>query len=248
MVADFLLLSAVKNCLRLPERRYGRLAGSILGAVYALGMVLMPVPLGYAVWMLINAGMSLLMVSVAFSVRKRSEVLESTVGLYIASMLAAGCMEMIRPLGNTVNLFFWLFAVSGSFLIPSAVWRCGMKRLVKVEHQYEVAIFNKGKELRVRAILDTGNHLTMPLSGRPVQVLDARPAQALFVWEDGVQYIPFRSVGKGNGVIPVYQAERMELSGQNGVRIVEKPWIAVSEEALSRENTYQMLLNEKYWL
>ena len=40
LAADFLLLSVVKNCLRLPERRYGRLAGSILGAVYALGMVL----------------------------------------------------------------------------------------------------------------------------------------------------------------------------------------------------------------
>ena len=36
LAADFLLLSVVKNCLRLPERRYGRLAGSLLGAVYAL--------------------------------------------------------------------------------------------------------------------------------------------------------------------------------------------------------------------
>lgn len=35
LAADFLLLSVVKNCLRLPERRYGRLAGSLLGAVYA---------------------------------------------------------------------------------------------------------------------------------------------------------------------------------------------------------------------
>lgn len=38
LAADFLLLSVVKNCLRLPERRYGRLAGSLLGAVYALGI------------------------------------------------------------------------------------------------------------------------------------------------------------------------------------------------------------------
>ena len=100
----------------------------------------------------------------------------------------------------------------------------------------------------MQAILDTGNHLTMPLSGRPVQVLDACAAERFFSWEDGVQYIPFRSVGKGGGVIPAYQAERMEVSGQGGMRVIEKPWIAISQEVLSQKGEYQMLLNEKYWL
>ena len=54
--------------------------------------------------------------------------------------------------------------------------------------------------------------------------------------------------GKGGGVIPVYQAERMEVSGQGGMRVIEKPWIAISQEALSQKGEYQMLLNEKYWL
>ena len=85
-----------------------------------------------------------------------------------------------------------------------------MQRCMKLEHQYAVTLFNKGRERHVQAILDTGNHLMMPLSGRPVQVLDACAAERFFSWEDGVQYIPFRSVGKGGGVIPAYQAERME--------------------------------------
>ena len=248
LAADFLLLSVVKNCLRLPERRYGRLAGSLLGAVYALGMVLAPVPLGYAGRMLLNATMSVLMAWTAFSIRRKSEAAEAAIGLYIASMLAAGCMELVQPLGIRVNLLFWLFTAGGSFLIPSAVWRFGMQRCMKLEHQYAVTLFNKGRERHVQAILDTGNHLTMPLSGRPVQVLDACAAERFFSWEDGVQYIPFRSVGKGGGVIPAYQAERMEVSGQGGMRVIEKPWIAISQEALSQKGEYQMLLNEKYWL
>ena len=44
------------------------------------------------------------------------------------------------------------------------------------------------------------------------------------------------------------QAERMEVSGQGGMRVIEKPWIAISQEALSQKGEYQMLLNEKYWL
>ena len=248
LVADFLLLSAVKNCLRLPERRYGRLAGSALGAVYALGIVLVPVPLGYGVRMLLNGIASILMAWAAFPVRKGAEAAEAAVGLYIASMLAAGCMELVRPLGIQMTVLFWLSATAGSFLIPSVVWHLGMQRCLRAEHQYAVTVFNKGREQQVHAILDTGNHLMMPLSGRPVQVLDRRAAEGLFSREDGVQYIPFRSVGRNDGVIPVYRAERMEVSGQEGVRVIEKPWIAVSEEALSQKETYQMLLNEKYWL
>ena len=146
LAADFLLLSVVKNCLRLPERRYGRLAGSLLGAVYALGMVLAPVPLGYAGRMLLSATMSVLMAWTAFSIRRKSEAAEAAIGLYIASMLAAGYMELVQPLGIRVNLLFWLFTAGGSFLIPSAVWRFGMQRCMKLEHQYAVTLFNKGRE------------------------------------------------------------------------------------------------------
>ena len=129
LAADFLLLSVVKNCLRLPERRYGRLAGSILGAVYALGMVLAPVPLGYAGRMLLSATMSVLMAWTAFSIRRKSEAAEAAIGLYIASMLAAGCMELVQPLGIRVNLLFWLFTAGGQFsdsICGVAVWHAAV--------------------------------------------------------------------------------------------------------------------------
>mgnify|MGYP002241010769 CR=1 FL=1 len=74
-------------------------------------------------------------------------------------------MELVQPLGIRVNLLFWLFTAGGSFLIPSAVWRFGMQRCMELEHQYAVTLFNKGRERHVQAILDTGNHLTMPLRG-----------------------------------------------------------------------------------
>lgn len=45
-------------------------------------------------------------------------------------------------------------------------------------------------------------------------------------------------------MIPAYQAERMEVFGQGGMRVIEKPWIAISQEALSQKGEYQMLLNE----
>ncbi len=122
-----------------------------------------------------------------------------------------------------------------------------MQRCMKLEHQYAVTLFNKGRERHVQAILDTGNHLTMPLSGRPVQVLDACAAEIFFLG-GRCPIHPISECRKGGGVIPVYQAERMEVSGQGGMRVIEKPWIAISQEALSQKGEYQMLLNEKYWL
>ena len=67
------------------------------------------------------------------------------------------------------------------------------------------------------------------------------------VWQR--DFLPHRlPAAAGGGVIPAYQAERMEVSGQGGMRVIEKPWIAISQEALSQKGEYQMLLNEKYWL
>ena len=62
-------------------------------------------------------------------------------------------------------------------------------------------------------------------------------------------YVPYTAFDASpGGVIPAYQAERMEVSSQGGMRVIEKPWIAISQEALSQKGEYQMLLNEKYWL
>ena len=60
----------------------------------------------------------------AFSIRRKSEAAEAAIGLYIASMLAAGCMELVQPLGIRVNLLFWLFT-AGQFsdsICGVAVW------------------------------------------------------------------------------------------------------------------------------
>ena len=122
LAADFLLLSVVKNCLRLPERRYGRLAGSLLGAVYALGMVLAPVPLGYDGRMLLSAMMSVLMAWTAFSIRRKSEAAEAAIGLYIASMLAAGCMELVQPLGISSVLAVYRGGQFSDSICGVAVW------------------------------------------------------------------------------------------------------------------------------
>ena len=113
LAADFLLLSVVKNCLRLPERRYGRLVGSLLGAVYALGMVLAPVPLGYAGRMLLSATMSVLMAWTAFSIRRKSEAAEFTGNI---ALLPPSCIR-VKP---EVNLAELKQKLKGGAIIPGA--------------------------------------------------------------------------------------------------------------------------------
>ena len=110
----------------------------------------------------------------AFSIRRKSEAAEAC-DRALHSIYAGGWLHGTGSAAwNTGES-----SVAAS-LIPSAVWRFGMQRCMKLEHQYAVTLFNKGRERHVQAILDTGNHLTMPLSGRPVQVLDACAARDFF--------------------------------------------------------------------
>ena len=57
-------------------------------------------------------------------------------------------------------------------------------------------------------------------------------------------YIPFCSVGNEHGILPAVRMERMEVR-QRGekIRVLEHPWVAISETPLSARHQYKMLLH-----
>ena len=70
----------------------------------------------------------------------------------------------------------------------------------------------------------------------------------LFGTVNAVIFVPFRSVGKDSGILPAVRADRMETEKEGQKKIIEKPYIAISEEKLSQNDSYQILLNEKLWV
>ena len=102
----------------------------------------------------------------------------------------------------------------------------------------------QGKQKTVLALLDTGNQLYEPYGHQPVHILEknAWPEFPEPVFK--VIYIPFCSVGNEHGILPAVRMERMEVR-QRGekIRVLEHPWVAISETPLSVRHQYEMLLH-----
>ena len=57
-----------------------------------------------------------------------------------------------------------------------------------------------------------------------------------------VRYVPYHSIGKKEGVLIALAIDRMCVHKENACWI-QKPLIGVSEEMISAEGEYQMILN-----
>lgn len=88
--------------------------------------------------------------------------------------------------------------------------------------------------MEVAALMDSGNSLTEPVSGKPVCVLDKCVFETL--WRDGTKgfrAIPYHSVGKKKGVMWGYLLSGLELELEGMKFFFKDVYVAVSGEAFS---------------
>lgn len=245
---DFLLLSTVRKMMKLEVRKGGIWLASLAGALYALAVMIVPLPVFFLQTFVTCAGMSTLMVVLAFRIKKLPEIVRAVGGLYMAAILAAGIMEFFRSFGWFS--VFWLYAAAalGSMWMISFLWSAVFSGMTRSRRMYRVEIDCGGRKKELTALLDTGNHLKDPISGKPVSIVPASEAGDLFQGQVGVRLVPFKTVGCKDGLLPAFLADRMVIHMEGLYQVIEKPCIAVSREPLSQDHSYQMLLNETFWL
>ena len=109
---------------------------------------------------------------------------------------------------------------------------------------YEVTLYYQGKQRTVRALRDTGNQLYEPYGHQPVHILEQSVCREFGEPVSEVLYVPFCSVGKEHGILAAVRMDRMEVWQQERlVRVLERPWVAISETPLSARHKYEMLLH-----
>ena len=111
----------------------------------------------------------------------------------------------------------------------------------------EIYVPDSQQKVRILALLDTGNHLTDPLSGAPVSLISERIAkqmQSVFRPEK-YHAIPFRSVGKDRGVLNAYELPELIIEGQEQTIRKEHVIVAICNTGISEESIYQMILHPR---
>lgn len=243
---DTILLVLLKKILACPVR-YGRIfAGAALGAGLTCIAI---VGLGKAVLLkfivfhtVINVGM----IKTGLGLRWGRELFRGWIILYIESFLLGGVVQFLEQylyrFMRQGCLFFVLAVVS--YYVVSGSWKVISLFSEKGNCYCETEVFLGKEKERLRALIDTGNTLRDEISSDPVSVIDQMAARKLTKesMPEKIRYIPYHSIGKQAGVMPVFRLDKM-LIIRDGTKIyVEHPLVAVSEEELGSE-TYQMIIN-----
>lgn len=116
-----------------------------------------------------------------------------------------------------------------------------------------ITIVNGGKSVDLKALVDTGNMLKDPFSGKTVMIAEANMLSPLFDFDinklaestyetslpPGFRLIPFSSIGKKSGLLVAFVPEKIIVDNLDKTNIVT----ALHTGKLSKNHEYNALLN-----
>ena len=225
-----------------------------------------------------------LMIVIAFY-RKREKLykmLGITAVFYMMSFLLGGVLNALY--GYTVVGYYWNTlggpaankAVEWYFVCFGALicFVLGMPLIFVLKKMkdtrsiyWDVTLCMNGKERKVTALADTGNHLVEPVSGHAVHVIELETAADIVDSEfleavkkfykngimdnglyrgTGIRMIPFRAVGTPNEKLLVgICIDRMKFKNHTIEYETEKPYVALYDGKLAGDGSYHILLHGK---
>lgn len=284
-VEDLLALNFLMNTVllyftaRLTGRSLqgGRLvAGGFLAALYSLIIFLPAADFAYT-WAG-KIGASVLIIIFTFRPQRLREGLRLCGAFFLASFFLAGTVFALYFFGDTPAVVqggvFYLTAprpgllfngVLVSSLLLAGIWHFSERQRRSKDLRYRVTIKCGEKSAEVAGLVDTGNNLRDPLSGRPLCVASfgavesllpavlrqayrraADPVSALgeLTGAEAVRYgvTPFRSL-ENAGVLVTFRPDMVVLEGAGIRKECGGLVFAISAKALSLDNEAEILLN-----
>lgn len=97
-----------------------------------------------------------------------------------------------------------------------------------------VTLINGESRIKVAALLDSGNSLVEPISGKAVSIIEMTVFQSL--WRMPPPYyraIPFHSIGKNRGILRGYLLPEIQIEMDGVVKVCKDVYIAVSNENIT---------------
>ncbi len=226
---------------------------------------------------------SLVMVRLAFA-PLTWRVFAACVGFFYVSSFALGGMVLgftyllhtnsgffreIREIPEVVNRHFWS-GVCLALLFGWTAYRLGLwiiQRNIR-QRDFQIALYFFGRRVDVRALMDTGNSLTDPLSGDPVIVVEYEalkpvlPPEVRKSFEEGqladprllahltntpwatrLRLIPFQSLGQQHGLLIGIRPDLVEINqGSRNIK-TEKVIVGIYGHRLHSGESYQALLH-----
>ena len=240
--------------------------GAALGAVYACVIFFPKLQLMYT--MAAKLAAAVIISAVAYAPKSILQCIKQTVAFCaitavfgIASLGALYFTDIGIRLGGVISngifyfnipLAYLLFSCAATYTALSLASHFSKKH--NARSFTHITVVNDGKSVDLKALVDTGNMLKDPFSGKTVMIAEVEALEPLFEFDistlaessdahsslpPGFRLIPFSSIGRQSGILVAFVPERIIVDNLERKNIVT----ALHAGQLSKSREYNALLN-----
>ncbi len=283
IVVNYLILFITSKLVRQQTTSLRLLAGAGLGAVYACLLVFLP---DIRIYFSLPAKvlLSFAIIALSFRIPGFKAFLRILAIFYAVTMVFAGTTFAFvffssADSGLIQNGIFHIpssslgsifLGITFAIMILRTLWEIIGKRLSREKMLVNLKIRFEKQQIDIQALVDTGNHLTDPLSNLPVIVVEYRALKDVLpeeirrvfndskeedldtvssvisksIWMNRFRLIPFSSIGRENGMMIGFKPDYVEI-GEKTNHMADNAIIGVCRRVLSRNDSYMALIGSE---
>ena len=238
---DIMILSVSNKILKCHATWKNICLGAAIGASLTCILLVISVPAGFLKFMISHGVISILMTKTGLRIQFHQGFMKAYITVYISAFLLGGVLSSMKQYIREGSTFL-LFSLLG-YLMLKGIWQfiisLGKYRNIRCD----VLLVNKTNQIKVKALIDTGNRLYDSVSGKPVSIISKNTAKAL--WQEipmeGLRYIPYHTIEGKGGILPMLLLDKICLYQEKELWISEI-YVAICEEEIGT-GEYDMILN-----
>ncbi len=249
------------------------LISSTIGSTYAIIIYISKLQIYSNIFL--KVALSAVMVYVAFNPSKFKSFLKGIMIFYLTSFTFGGVTFALLYFVKPQNISFQNGVLIGispikviitggviGFIIITISFKNIKGKLTKKDMICDVKIIQKDKTKEIKAIIDTGNLLTDPITKVPVVIVEKDKLTDIFPTEilentinfiegkdvemgeylSKIRIIPFKSLGKENGLLLGIKVDGVIINYQGNDNFIKEVIIGIYEKKISNNNSYSALI------
>lgn len=275
VLMNYIIIFATGVVIRDECRKWRIFAASVVGAVYTVVMYLNVIPI-YSNFVM-KIVLSIVIVYVAFKVKSFKKLVKNLVIFYLVSFVFGGCvfalMYFLQPQmaqirnGVFVGAYPIKIAMIGglvAFVVLQISFRIVKTKFSKKDMIFDVQVVINERNVKVKALLDTGNLLKDPITGFPVIVVEHKSLRGVIPEKvlnnlnnilggdideltkdekyseiiSRFRMIPFSSLGKQNGLLFGIKADSVNILLDEKIDKINNAIIGIYDKSFTKNGAY----------
>lgn len=233
--------------LLLKERRVfiRLLAASLVGGIGAVLILILGVGYGVSyILMVLGLDAGMLLICIQHPWKRKISYQRLIMGIIYLHGMEFAYGKLMECAGRLVGerlAHMMVIAVIAMIVVFILAYR----KWTEARQIYKVTLTEEGENAVYRALFDTGNLLTDPVSGKPVSVVEETEETKKWLekYPEKYKIIPYQSVGKEHGLLEGIVVDELIIQKEREQVVKKGAVIAFYKGKLSKNGEFQMILN-----